>query len=63
VTLAHNLAYASELITADSVEVTEFPYLAQKYDVMAVPRIVINETIFVDGAVPEATLVARLPVK
>lgn len=54
--LAHQLALESDLITADMVEVTEFPYLGQKYDVMGVPRTVIDETIHIEGAVPEAWL-------
>jgi predicted DsbA family dithiol-disulfide isomerase len=44
-------------ITADMVELTEFPQLAQKYHVMGVPKTVINETRSVDGAVPESALV------
>ena len=38
------------------VEVTEFPYLGQKYNVMGVPRTVIDETIHIEGAVPEPWL-------
>lgn len=54
--LAHQLAVESDLITADMVEVTEFPYLGQKYEVMGVPRTVIDETIHIEGAVPEPWL-------
>lgn len=60
VLLAHRLAMASDWITADMVEATEFPHLANKYDVYGVPRTVINETIHIEGAVPEAVLTARL---
>ncbi len=56
VILAHQLAVESDLITADMVEVTEFPHLGQKYDVMGVPRTVIDETIHIEGAVPEPWL-------
>lgn len=56
VLLAHQLAIESDLITADMVEVSEFPHLADKYDVMGVPRTVIDETIHIEGAVPEAML-------
>ena len=38
------------------VEVVEFPYLATKYQVMGVPRTVINETIQLEGAMPEQML-------
>ncbi len=54
--LAHQLAIESDLITADMVETTEFPHLANKYQVMGVPRTVINETIHIEGAVPEPML-------
>ena len=58
--LAHRLALESEWITADMVEATEFPHLANKYEVYGVPRTVINETIHVEGAVPEPMLVNEL---
>jgi len=58
--LAHQIAIESELVRADMVEVTEFPHLANKYQVFGVPRTVINETIHVEGAVPEAMLMAEL---
>lgn len=60
VVLAHELAFASELVTADMVEATEFPHLANKYRVMGVPRTVINEATYVEGAVPEQTLLIKL---
>jgi predicted DsbA family dithiol-disulfide isomerase len=50
----------NEWIRADMVEATEFPHLANKYEVYGVPRIVINETIHVEGAVPEPMLVKEL---
>ncbi len=59
VLLAHQLAVESDLISADMVEVTEFPHLAVKYDVMGVPRTVIDETIHIEGAAPEAMLLAE----
>jgi predicted DsbA family dithiol-disulfide isomerase len=54
--LAHQLAVESDMITSDMVEVSEFPHLATKYQVMGVPRTVIDETIHIEGAVPEAML-------
>ena len=39
------------------MEASEFPALAQHYNVYAVPKTVINETNEVIGAVPEANLV------
>ena len=55
--LAQQLAVESDLITADLVEVTEFPDLAQRYQVRAVPRTVINETASIEGALPESEFV------
>ena len=56
VMLAHQMAIESDLVRADMVEVIEFPQLATKYQVMGVPRTVINETIQIEGAVPEPML-------
>jgi predicted DsbA family dithiol-disulfide isomerase len=56
VRLAHQAAIENELITADAVEVSEFPHLAQKYRVMGVPKTVINEDHFIEGAGPEEML-------
>lgn len=60
VVLAHQLAMASELITASMVEANEFPHLSHKYQVYGVPRTVIEDVIHVEGAVPEAMLVDEL---
>jgi len=60
VVLAHRLAYASPHVTADAVEVTEFPDLGDRYHVMGVPRTVIDEVVHVEGAVPEGMLVTKL---
>ena len=54
VQLAHEMAMESTLITSDMVEATEFPHLAHKYDVAAVPKVVMNETIEFEGALPES---------
>ncbi|HLG52259.1 MAG TPA: thioredoxin family protein [Chloroflexota bacterium] len=60
VSLAHRLALASPLIRADMVEATEFPALADRYEVYGVPRTVINDTVAVEGAVPERDLLGYL---
>jgi hypothetical protein len=39
------MAIGNQLITADMVEAIKFPHLANKYGVMAVPKIVIKERI------------------
>jgi glutaredoxin-like protein len=58
--LAHQMAMESSWVKADMVEATEFPYLAQKYQVMGVPRTVINETVHIEGAAPERMMMARV---
>ena len=57
--LAYQLALESDLISAHMVEVIEFPDMAEKYQVMGVPRTVIDETIQIEGAVPEPMLMAE----
>ncbi len=58
--LAHRMAYAHPNITADVVEVTEFPELGDQYAVMGVPLTVIEEEVRVEGAAPEPMVLARL---
>lgn len=60
VILAHQLAMESDLIHADMVEATEFPDLSMKYQVMGVPRTVINDSVHMEGAAPEPMLLAKL---
>ena len=54
--LAHQFAIENEFITADMVEVSEFPHLVQKYQVSGVPKTIINDTGAVVGRVPEELL-------
>lgn len=58
--LAHQFALENDLITADMVEATEFPHLAQRYQVRGVPRTVVNESVFIDGGLPEAMFVEQM---
>jgi len=58
--LAQKLALASDRVTADVVDASEFPELADRYNVRGVPRTIINDTLHIEGAVPEAALVAEL---
>lgn len=55
---AYRFALERNLVRADVIDVSEFPHLAQKYDVMGVPKAVINEQTELVGAVPEAQFVA-----
>jgi glutaredoxin-like protein len=60
VLLAHRFAMESDLIRADMVEAMEFPELSERYQVMGVPRTVINEHVHIEGAAPESMLHAKL---
>lgn len=60
VRLAHMMAMESDLVTGDMVEAIEFPHLSNKYNVMGVPRTVINEHAYLEGAAPEAMLMAKV---
>ena len=55
--LAHQAAVESGHVTADVVEISEFPDLAAQYHVRGVPKIVINDTVELVGAQPEAAFV------
>jgi len=44
-------------VRADIVEASEFPALAEQYNVYAVPKVVINETTEFVGAQPEPQFV------
>ena len=52
--LAQHMAVASDKITAVAIEANEFPELSQAYRVSAVPKIVINDRVEFEGALPEA---------
>lgn len=54
--LAQRFAIENSYIHADCIEVTEFPDVAEKYRVYAVPKTVINEQTGVEGALPESRL-------
>ena len=51
--LAQHMAIASDRVTAECIEATEFPELSRRYQVMAVPKIVINDKVQFEGAIPE----------
>ena len=52
--LAQHMAIASERVTATAIEATEFPDMAQAYQVSSVPKIVINDRVEFMGALPES---------
>jgi len=51
--VAHKLAIESDLVRADVLDINEFPDLSQKYAVISVPKIIINEKIEFVGAFSE----------
>jgi len=57
---AQNFAMYSSRIKADMVEISEFPDLAQKYQVMSVPKIVINEKIDFVGALRDRDYLEKI---
>lgn len=50
---AHKMAFESDKIKAEVYESIEFPFMAQKYGVYGVPKVVINEKVSFEGALPE----------
>lgn len=51
--MVHKFAIINKNIKADVIEAMEFPKLARKYNVLAVPKIIINDIIEFEGVVPE----------
>ena len=51
--LAYSFALENNLVRADAIEASEFPDLSSRYRVFAVPRTVINEGAYIEGALPE----------
>ena len=47
------MAVASDKVTATAIEATEFPDLSRSYRVNAVPKVVINDRVEFEGALPE----------
>jgi len=60
VRLAQHMAIASTHITAQCIDANEFPELSQRYQVMAVPKIVINDAVEFEGALPERDFLAAV---
>ena len=58
--LAQQFALESEFVRADAVEATEFPHLVRRYGVRGVPRTVVNDAVFIDGALPEEEYLRRV---
>lgn len=54
------MAMESELVTADMVDASEFPELADAFQVYGVPLTVANKTIRVEGGMPEQMFVPKI---
>ena len=57
---AYMLGMATEKVHAEVIEVNEFPDLADKYKVEAVPLTVINDKIAIPGQMHESALVEQV---
>jgi glutaredoxin-like protein len=57
---AHQFAIENELIRADVIEMTEFPHLVQRYSVMSVPHVVINEDTSFVGVQPAEVFIEQI---
>jgi predicted DsbA family dithiol-disulfide isomerase len=42
------------------IESVEFPHLAHRHNVFGVPKTVINDRVYLEGALPEALFVDRI---
>lgn len=60
VVTAHRMALENDNVEADMVNAQDFPQLTQKYNVFAVPKIVINETTQFEGSLPENAFVQKI---
>lgn len=54
------MAVESERVTADVIEATEFPDLAQRYQLFGVPKTVIDDAVSFEGALPERHVLAKV---
>jgi glutaredoxin-like protein len=60
VKMAHQLAMESDLITADLVNVDDFPEMVKRYSILASPTVVVNGSYHFYGALREADFVEQV---
>jgi thioredoxin len=61
VRMAHQFSRVNpRMIDAEMIESMEFPELSEKYSVMAVPKVVINEVVDFEGALPEKVFLFKV---
>ena len=58
--LAQHMSIASEKVRSECIEANQFPELSQRYQVSAVPKIVINDRVEFEGALPEPQVLAAV---
>ncbi len=58
--LAHALAIENEKITADVIEIEEFPALARQYGIRSVPMSIVNEIMQIAGLTSEQEFVEKV---
>lgn len=58
--LAQHMAVASDRVRSTAIEATEFPDLSRTYSVRAVPKVVINDRVEFEGALPEKDFLAAV---
>ncbi len=58
--VANQFSFKNKNISAETIEISEFPHLAQKYAVMGVPKVVINEETSFEGALPQAVFLDHI---
>ncbi len=58
--LVYKLAMASDKVRSQVIEAMEFEELSMKYNVFGVPKIVINDKIEIEGAMPEAYFIEHV---
>jgi predicted DsbA family dithiol-disulfide isomerase len=57
---AYQFALENKYITAEGIEVIEFPQLGNYYNVSGVPKTVINDKEEIVGAVPESVFLESI---
>ena len=57
---AHKLAMLTDKVRGEMIEAQEFPVLSNTYSVSAVPRVVINENTYFEGALPDAQYIDKI---
>jgi glutaredoxin-like protein len=61
VRMAHQFSMVNpEMINSEMIESMEFPELAERYGVMAVPKVVINDSVEFEGALPEQVFLYKV---